>query len=356
MANISSTYVPDEGPDDARILFVGEAPGEDETSERRPFVGRSGQFLERYMGRVGLERDSVKLANLCHYQPPNNQFGKLLGSSELLEGLGELDRTIERVNPNIIIALGNWSNYYLTGNTSEKGGPGTGIMSWRGSVVPGVGTHIPSAEGRKIITTFHPTFVVRAEGFGYHPIFRLDLAKAVRHSSTRDIVYPQYHALIDPPNVWDVVKEMEQAEWLSVDIETFGNRMACCGFADSEGRAMCITTNNPEGFTPAQSLLTSKAKKIFQFGTFDVNYLWKYYSIETRNFTFDTYIAASNLMPEFSKGLAFLASIYTDFPYYKEDRKVWKATGDLSTLWQYNLKDCIATYMNFTERGGRREG
>lgn len=342
---VSSIYVPDEGNESAKILLVGEAPGEDEEHERRPFVGRSGQFLERYLGRCGVSRSEVYLANLCHYRPAGNKFTNLLGSDELASGLQALSETIEKVRPNIIIALGNWPNYYLTGNTSEKGGPGTGITSWRGSVVPGVGTHVPSAEGRKVLVTYHPAFVVRAEGFGFHPIFHLDLQKAVKESSNPDLTYPTFDELIDPPNVWDVVREMEQAEWLSVDIETFGNTMACVGFADSERRGLCITVNNQEGFGPAEHLLTSNVKKIFQFGTFDVNYLWKFYGIETANFVFDTYIAAANLMPEFSKGLAFLASIYTPFPFYKEDRKVHKATGDLSTLWRYNLKDCIATYM-----------
>ena len=62
------------------------------------------------------------------------------------------------------------------------------------------------------------------------------------------------------------------------------------------------------------------------------------------NYTYDTYIGAANLMPEFPRGLDFLTSIYTWFPYYKQERKVWKEEGDLDILWNYNIKDIIATY------------
>ena len=50
-------------------------------------------------------------------------------------------------------------------------------------------------------------------------------------------------------------------------------------------------------------------------------------------------------MPEFNRGLDFLASVYTDFPFYKEDRKKWKEEGDMDILWEYNIKDVIATWI-----------
>lgn len=345
MSAIGRIFVPYEGNENAKILLVGEAPGEDEEDQRRPFIGRSGQFLERYLGRCGVRRDEVYLANLCHFRPVGNKFTHLIGSSELESGLADLSNTIERLNPTVIIALGNWPMYYLTGATSEKGGPGTGIMSWRGSVIPGSGAHVPAAEGRKVMVTFHPAFVVRPEGFSFHPIFQHDLQKGVLHSHFPHFDYPVYDELINPPNVWDIVGEMSAADWVSVDIETFGDTMACVGFSDGPSRGMCLTFENPFGWHAAKALLESDVPKIFQFGTFDLDYMHHYYEINTKNFIFDTFIAAANLNPEFKKGLDFLTSIYTPFPFYKEERKIWKRTGSLLTYWQYNIKDCISTYM-----------
>jgi uracil-DNA glycosylase family 4 len=73
-------FVPDEGPADARILFVGEAPGEQEYEQLvGPLLVRLVIFSLNVLARNGLERNEVRLANLCHYSRPfNNKFEKLL--------------------------------------------------------------------------------------------------------------------------------------------------------------------------------------------------------------------------------------------------------------------------------------
>ena len=344
MSKIGNIRVDHEGPEDARILIVGEAPGADEEREGRPFIGRAGQFLERYLGRAGLQRSDVYLANLCQYRPKGNKFHHLIGSEALAEGLGVLSETIQRIQPNIIFSLGAWPMYYITGNTAQSGKMGTGVHNWRGSVVPAFDDYIPGIAGMKTLITLHPAYIIRPQGFGYHPLFHLDLLRGVKEAKTPEIFEPKYDEYINPPNVWDIVEDMLRSDWLTVDIETFGNSLACIGITDSVSRGLCITFESPFGWEPAIKLLESPARKIFQYGTFDINYLWKFYGIEVNNFAFDTYIAAANLMPEFPRGLDFLASIYTKFPFYKEERKIWKNQGDLTSLWRYNIKDIIATH------------
>jgi len=339
-SRIGSTYVPSVGPLNAKIMFVGEAPGKDEEIEGEPFVGKSGQLLERYLGRIGIQRKNIRLTNLCHYRPGGNKFENLLGSEELKAGLAELGEEISKVNPNLIVALGNWPMFYLTGKTAEKGKMGTGITSWRGSVVFGTGI----ATSYKVLITYHPAFIIRPQGFGNHPIFLNDLKRAKVESLNPKLEYPEYESFIDPPALGDLTAEMGQAEWLTVDIETFRESLACVGFADSVKRGLCITCENPLGWEPARELLMSPAKKIFQYGTFDINYLKWHYGWEVENYAFDTYIAMANLFPEFPRALEFQTSIYTPFPFYKNERKVHKQTGDLGTLWRYNLKDLIATH------------
>lgn len=344
---VSDIYVPSVGPRNAKIMLVGEAPGGNEEAEGEPFVGPAGQFLERYLNRVGFQRPQVFLTNLCKHRPKGNKFELLLNSPELNLGLAELDQEIKEVQPNLIVALGNWPMYYLTGQTATKGKPGTGIMSWRGSVVPGDGRFVSSAQDRKVLVTYHPAFIIRPTGFGHHPVFFNDLQRIKTEWESPLIRSHEYEEFIDPLNLVDLAHDMSKSEYLTVDIETFGTSLACVGFADSIRRGLCVTFENPTGWAIARELLASQQPKIFQFGTFDINYLWWWYQWETNGYIdkgFDTFIAAANLMPEFPRRLDFLSSMYTPMPFYKEERKVWKNTGDLKTLWQYNIKDVIATH------------
>jgi len=344
MSNISSLYVPPAGPLDADVMLVGEAPGADEEAEGAPFVGMAGQFMERYISRAGYPWSQVFRTNLSKNRPKGNKFVLLNDTPELEAGLKELSEEIEKVNPNLIVSAGAWPMYYLTGLTATKGKPGTGITNWRGSIVEGSGQFVPAMEGRKVLISYHPSYVMRPQGFGNHPVFFVDLKKIPGEAGFPEIKRPYYHSYIDPANLILLAKEMMRSEWLTVDIETFGNSLACIGFADSVERGLCITYECPGGWEAAQMLLAGDQKKIFQYGAFDINYLHHHYGWVTNGYAYDTYIAAANLMPELPKGLDFLTSIYTPFPYYKTDRKTWKQAGDQRILWEYNIKDVIATH------------
>jgi DNA polymerase len=320
-------------------MVVGEAPGAEEEREGVPFVGLSGSLLNRYLERHGVFRNfdsnrfDVFATNLCKYRPYKNEFRHLLDSRELEEGIEELKAEIEEVDPNVIITLGNEPLKYLTGES--------GIMKWRGSVLP-----CSLIEGKKVYATIHPAAILRM--YGMNPVFNLDLGRAVEQSEFPEIKYPEYECIIDPEpsRLWSLVDEMVEAEWLSIDIETFGpGNMSCIGFADREDRGLCITFQCPGGWEAAKTIYEHhKAKKLFQYGTYDINFLDRFYGWQVGNYAFDTYIAAAELMPEFPRGLDFLTSVYTWFPYYKVERKVWKEEGNLDILWNYNIKDIIATY------------
>lgn len=339
MSNLGKTYVPNMGSREAKIMFVGEAPGKEEEAQREPFVGRSGQLLTRYIQRHGLQRENVYLANLCHYRPKNNKFRFAEGTDELSSGIAELKSDIESIRPNVIVALGGYPMYYLSGKTGANGKPGTGITNWRGSILPG-----SLVEGTKVIPTVHPAFVERA--WKWHPIFAFDIERCVGDMEFPELNLPAYESYIDPPEdlLLSLVSEIHSADWVSVDIETFGDTLACVGFCCDEAWGLCLTCET-SSWEIAEGLLHSPTAKIFQFGTYDINYLKHFYGWETTAYAFDTYIAAATLMPEFKRGLDFLTSIYTRLPYYKEERKIWKESSDLNTLWEYNVKDIVATYL-----------
>ena len=351
---IHSHYIPSHGPEDARIMVVGEAGGTEEDTHSLPFVGRSGKLMSQHFERHGVNRDLTHVesfgtiesdmfcTNLSKYRPHRNQFRHLIGTDALEEGLAELKEEIERVDPHVIFAMGNWPLFFLTGKCGEKNGkpqPGTGIGNYRGSILPSA-----LVEGKKVVAGHHPAYILR--NYLWHPIFDIDIAKVVRQSAFPDVQYPIFDVLIDPPNLWELVDELCDAEWLSFDIETFSpGEMSCFGVTDRADRVIVLTYQNPDGWEAARRICESPAKKIAQYGTYDCRFLNHFFGWDINNYAFDTYIATAEILPQFPRGLDFLTSIYTDLPYYKEERKRWKKTMDLNLLWQYNAKDVVATWI-----------
>lgn len=98
--------VPGEGPEDARIMFVGEAPGFHEDQQGRPFVGAAGQFLEKLLASINLSRRDVYITNVVKHRPPENRDPQ---PDELLACRPYLDRQIALIKPKIIVTLGRFS-------------------------------------------------------------------------------------------------------------------------------------------------------------------------------------------------------------------------------------------------------
>lgn len=98
--------VPGEGPADAKIMFIGEAPGFHEDRQGRPFVGAAGQFLEELLALAGLRRDDVFIANVVKHRPPNNRDPE---PDEIQACAIYLERQIAAINPPVIVTLGRFS-------------------------------------------------------------------------------------------------------------------------------------------------------------------------------------------------------------------------------------------------------
>ncbi len=137
-----------DGNPNARVMFVGEAPGRDEDIEGLPFVGRSGKLLDRMLAAIGLDRTSVYIANIVPWRPPGNRTPT---PQELQICLPFILRQIELVDPDIVVCLGKPSMQTLLG-TNEP---------------------ISKARGRwfafdtgkreiRAMPTFHPAFLLRS--------------------------------------------------------------------------------------------------------------------------------------------------------------------------------------------------
>lgn len=95
--------VPGEGNSNARIMFVGEAPGADEDAQGRPFVGRAGKLLDKIIAACGLKRSDVFIGNILKCRPSENRDPR---AEEIISCFPYLQRQIEVINPEIIVALG----------------------------------------------------------------------------------------------------------------------------------------------------------------------------------------------------------------------------------------------------------
>jgi len=98
--------VPGEGPENAEIMFIGEAPGFHEDRQGRPFVGAAGKFLEELLASIGLTREDVYICNVIKCRPPSNRDPQ---PDEMAACKPFLDKQIELVRPKLIVTLGRFS-------------------------------------------------------------------------------------------------------------------------------------------------------------------------------------------------------------------------------------------------------
>jgi uracil-DNA glycosylase len=98
--------VPGEGPEDAEIMFIGEAPGLNEDKQGRPFVGAAGGFLNELLRSINLDRSQVYIANVIKCRPPNNRDPQ---PDEIKNCDGWLEQQIKLIQPRLIVTLGRFS-------------------------------------------------------------------------------------------------------------------------------------------------------------------------------------------------------------------------------------------------------
>ncbi len=109
-----------EGDLNARILFIGEAPGENEAKSGRPFVGASGKFLNQLLQEIGLKREDVYITNVVKDRPPDNRDPK---PDEVALYSPFLRRQVEIIQPQVIATLGRFAMEFVIGlfGMAEKG-------------------------------------------------------------------------------------------------------------------------------------------------------------------------------------------------------------------------------------------
>lgn len=348
--------VPAHGPERARIMIVGEAPGKDEVEERRPFVGNAGKLLRKSLSQVGIDSEEVFMTNVCKFRPPANDLRRWFGTdglpndSALMLGLLELEAEIKKVKPNVIVACGNFALWALTGlarwrKVKRKNQDAimtyTGIQDWRGSIV-----ECKLVDGFKVIPTYHPSYILR-EGYADHGIFICDLARIKQEAEFPEIRYPNKELIRDPrgPEWLDVRSRFLDQPHLPItcDIEYVGKNLLCVGLTNGRDWATTIHTKTMADYARAQEILLSGAPLNMQNAMFECSILeWHYKTPVIEHLGYDTMLAAHASNIELPKGLDFLTSIYTDQRYYKDMvdwNEVKAGRQPLTDVLDYNMID-----------------
>jgi DNA polymerase len=135
--------VPGEGPEDATVMVVGEAPGRFEDEQGRPFVGRAGQLLDAVLAEAGLAREEVFITNVVKARPPGNRDPT---KAEVAHWMPVLEAQLALIAPKLVVPLGRHALAHFA--------PGAKIGEVHGRAV--------SERGRELFPLYHPAAALRS--------------------------------------------------------------------------------------------------------------------------------------------------------------------------------------------------
>ena len=337
-----------EGPLDACIAFIGEAPGADEEQQQRPFVGSAGSLFNELLRQAGILRAACCIDNVFQFRPFNNsiepyiKFGtsKVKESGEFVAAREALKVRLERCKANVLVPLGNVPLYALTGLTA--------ITKRRGSILRS--TLLP---GRKVIPTIHPAAAGRQYLFQNYIVH--DLRRIKEESRHPDINLQRRNLMLEPSylDACDYIRKCLSKPLVAFDIEVTSEEVSHISLATSSTDAICIpfyesgrdyfdANQEAEIWRLLDALLSNpEIVKLGQNIIFDATFVNRKYGICIRPVE-DTMVAAGILFPDYPKGLDFLTSIYCNGePYYKDEGKKWYKNpyADYLTFRRYSAMD-----------------
>lgn len=373
-----SNFVGGVGPSQAKLMIVGEAPGAAEDQSGIPFSGPSGELLNDMLEEAGIKRRDVYVTNVVKYRPPFNDLNRLreIGHS-IDEGIPRLWDEIFAIKPNCIVPLGNLALNVVTGKgkltRNKKTGyiKLTGINTYRGSI-------LSSLQGNfKCLPTIHPAALLRSQDAGAagekalsyaaRLFIQHDLRRAVQQSAFPELRLPHRtleiaRSAVDVQRFLDLYRDNKL---VSVDIEVLHAIPVCIALAFNEWHAMSIPlidvwalqgkdSGIPDRefdhiwWTVAGFLRRPDIKVIGQNFKFDDEKLRRPCGIKIGRVFFDNMLAAHTLHCELDKSQAFLTSVYTDEPYYKDEGKEFDVRrSPAEQLFLYNARDAAVAFEIF---------
>lgn len=340
--------VPAEGDVNAKICIVGQAPGTEEVKKGRPFVGPAGGVLDHCLHAAGLIRNNCYITNLIKVRVHDNNmapyFNDKVGFTEKgMEWVTALREEVNLLNCDIVIPLGNEAMFALLGWGKEK----PKITSARGYIWKSPFVDKP------ILPSIHPSATLRGNYlWRYYIMHDIQKAKKIVNAETWKPVYRRVNVYspgatdleiaqfnincahlgteLVPIDFRDCLDTLHliycDAKEVSFDIEVNNFEVSCISIGIDNHNILEIDLCNPLITEDEELVLwryvakvlgNPNIKKVGQNLIFDIHMLAFKYGIITRGDLVDTMIGHSLIYPDFEKGLDFLASIYSDQPYWK---------------------------------------
>jgi DNA polymerase-1 len=301
---------------ESKIVVIGEAPGQNEVSQKAPFVGESGKLLRKLMDEVGLDSNAVSYMNVVYCHPPNNEVPHK--SALKLCPPSFLAMDLYTIKPEVVILAGAVAlNHFF---------PKQKIMERKGTLIV--------KDGVSYFPVLHPSYCLRNQNFV--PILRSDLNKVNLFLKGELYQDREYTLAMDKEQLDAFKVVLLEKEIISVDIETNNNLdpftpgalITVISFGYAPGKAVCVPLNHPENINIdtqdrcqefVREILKSKVAKVFHNCTFDLRWLRKF-GFEINGVISDTmimsYLLDENrlsyslkvLAPEFLTGYQFAPS------------------------------------------------
>jgi len=346
-----------EGSPDAKVAWIGEAPGVIEAKEGRPFSPNApaGKLQVELLYSVGLTRADLYITNVIKERPGKSKLdsrlddltpwfrvssqGKVTITPAYIAYRDQLKEELQQVKANVFVPVGNVALYALTGLT--------GITRRRGSILEG-----DFWPGMKVVPTIHPAAALPHKNPIFRYFIKADLKRILEESKSPLISLPKRHLKILPSynEICSYLEGCKQLDRLAVDIEVLNEEISHVAIAKAPDDAISIsfTAQGNSYLTPPQEayvwLLIAQLMedpgitKENQSITFDAAFMFRKLGIVVRNME-DTMIMMGILFPDFPKNLGFITSLYTREPYYKDERKKQSKLFDEAKFSIYNAKD-----------------
>lgn len=302
-------YVPGEGPHNAKYILIGEAPGENEAAAGRPFVGGAGRVLNALLAGAKIWRNECYITNVLKCRPPYNNIAPYLPHAALHCKRAYLDRELAARADTPVLLLGETALRFVLELRS--------ITKHRGCVY--------KRGERQFIGTLHPAALMRDPKMWL--VVESDIAYLAKLEAHRE----EDREFIIAPTAEQVGEYVTDAlgHTCFIDIETYGNALACVGIATSPRSAICIPYWDGGTFywEPNDVLRITKnlsellqdpnTPKVFHNGMFDVTILEEF-GFVINGWVADTMLMHHLVYSELKHSLAFLHSMYVREPYYKD--------------------------------------
>lgn len=335
-----------DGPKNAKIMIVGEAPGEAEAKTGKPFQGKSGQLLREELRKAGIEPDEVYITNVVKCRPPDNRTPK---GKEQTACKKYLEYEIETIRPKHILTLGN---------------PATKAVFGKAKITE-VHGELQSKNGRVGMPAFHPAYILRDPSKA--PIFAKDLKRFVDITEGKKRKISIDWRVIDRENFDQFLDEFRRSKWYSFDVESTGlfphdpdkGHLTCMAFClDATMTSWVLPLYGPQGdfacrvpfpdhdsqteILMAIEQIARRKLGCGQFAKFDRMWIWKKYRVKFR-LNFDTGMASHTLDENSNHDLKGLASFYFDAPAYDLTTSEKQGFVEAEKLYRYVAKDAYYT-------------